>query len=61
LTTCTPKYIGKKSKPAIEANYVLRAMDKFPNRSYKFHNANYLLEYVIFKYTRINDGVVDFK
>lgn len=61
LTTCTPKYVGKKSKPAIEANYVLRAMDKFPNRSYKFHNANYLLEYVIFKYTRINDGVVDFK
>lgn len=61
LKTCTPKYVGKKSKPAIEANYVLRAMDKFPNRAYKFYNANYLIEYLIFKYTRINDGVVDFK
>ncbi|MDA0872659.1 MAG: NAD(P)/FAD-dependent oxidoreductase [Proteobacteria bacterium] len=61
LTTCTPKYVGKKSKPAIEANYVLRSMDKFPNRSYKFYNANYILEYLIFKFTRINDGVVDFK
>ncbi len=60
LTNCTPKYIGKKSKPAIEANYVLRSMDKFPNRSYKFYNSNYLLEYLIFKWTRINDGAIDF-
>ena len=60
FSTCTPKYVGKTSKPAIEANYVLRSMDKFPNRSYKFYNSNYLLEYLIFKWTRINDGAVDF-
>jgi len=60
LKTCTPKYVGKTSKPAIEANYVLRSMDKFPNRSYKFYNSNYLLEYLIFKWTRINDGAIDF-
>ena len=60
FATCTPKYVGKTSKPAIEANYVLRSMDKFPNRSYKFYNSNYLLEYLIFKWTRINDGAIDF-
>ena len=60
FVTCTPKYVGKTSKPAIEANYVLRSMDKFPNRSYKFYNSNYLLEYLIFKWTRINDGAIDF-
>jgi monooxygenase len=59
--SCTPKYLGKKSKPAIEANYVLRSMDKFPNRSYKFNNANYLAEYISFKWTRINDRALNFK
>ena len=61
LISCTPKYVGSKSKPAIEANYVLRSVDKFPNRTYKFYNSNYLLEYLIFKWTRVNDGAVDFK
>lgn len=61
LSHCTPKYLGKKSEPSIEANYVLRAMDKFPNRTYKFNNANYLLEYISFKWTRINDGALVFK
>lgn len=61
LISCVPKYLGKKSKPAIEANYVLRSMDKFPNRSYKFNNANYIAEYISFKWTRINDGVLTFK
>tara|TARA_B110000037_G_scaffold120890_1_gene138175 strand:- start:234 stop:434 length:201 start_codon:yes stop_codon:yes gene_type:complete len=60
-TSCTPKYMGKKSKPSIEANYVLRSVDKFPNRTYKFYNSNYLIEYLIFKWTRIKDGAVDFK
>ena len=59
--SCVPKYLGKKSKPAIEANYVLRSMDKFPNRSYKFNNANYIAEYISFKWTRINDGALTFK
>jgi hypothetical protein len=61
LVSCVPKYIGKKSEPAIEANYVLRSMDKFPNRTYKFNNANYLFEYISFKWTRINDGALTFK
>lgn len=61
LINCVPKYLGKKSKPAIEANYVLRSMDKFPNRSYKFNNANYIAEYISFKWTRINDGALTFK
>jgi monooxygenase len=61
LISCVPKYLGKKSKPAIEANYVLRSMDKFPNRSYKFNNANYIAEYISFKWTRINDGALTFK
>ena len=61
LMSCTPKYLGKESKPSIEANYVLRSVDKFPSRTYKFYNANYYLEYLIFKLTRINDGAVDFK
>lgn len=61
LVTCTPKYLGKESKPSIEANYVLRSVDKFPSRTYKFYNANYYLEYLIFKLTRINDGAVEFK
>ena len=54
------KYIGEKSKPAIEANYVLRSMDKFPNRTYKFDNRNYLMEYMNFKWAKINDGVLTF-
>jgi monooxygenase len=61
LKTCTPKFMGKVSKPAIEANYVLRAMDKFPSRSYKFNNSNYLLEYMAFKWTKINDGALEFQ
>ena len=60
LTSCTPKYLGEKSKPSIQANYVLRAMHKFPNRTYKFYQ-NYLIEYISFKWTKINDGAVDFK
>ena len=61
LISCTPKYLGKKSKPAIEANYVLRSIDKFPNRTYKFNNANYIYEYISFKWARINDGALNFK
>ncbi|MEK9778315.1 MAG: NAD(P)/FAD-dependent oxidoreductase [Methylophilaceae bacterium] len=61
LKTCTPKFMGKVSKPAIEANYVLRAMDKFPSRSYKFNNSNYLVEYMAFKWTKINDGALEFQ
>ncbi len=60
LKSCTPKYMGEKSKPSIQANYILRAMDQFPNRTYKFYQ-NYLVEYLIFKWTKINDGAVDFK
>ena len=60
-TNCVPKYKGEKSKPAIEANYVLRSIDKFPNRSYKFDNANYLNEYIQFKMSKINDGVLNFQ
>ena len=59
LISCTPKYVGKVSKPSIQANYVLRAMDKFPNKTYKFYQ-NYLIEYISFKYTRINDGALSF-
>jgi hypothetical protein len=61
FTSCIPKYKGGKSKPAIEANYVLRAIDRFPNRTYKFNNANYLMEYMSFKWTKINDGVLTFQ
>ena len=61
FTNCVPKYQGEKAKPAIEANYVLRSIDKFPNRSYKFDNANYLNEYVQFKLLKINDGVLNFQ
>ncbi len=60
LTSCTPKYLGEKSKPSIQANYVLRAMDQFPNRTYKFYQ-NYLVEYMSFKWEKINDGAVDLK
>ena len=60
-TNCVPKYKGEKSKPAIEANYVLRSIDKFPNRSFKFDNANYLNEYIQFKISKINDGVLNFQ
>jgi len=60
LTRCTPKYLGEKSKPSIQANYVLRAMDQFPNRTYKFYQ-NYLVEYMSFKWAKINDGAVDLK
>ena len=60
LISCTPKYLGKKSKPSIQANYVLRAMDQFPNRTYKFYQ-NYFFEYLIFKWRKINDGALDFK
>ena len=59
LVSCTPKYIGEKTKPSIHANYILRAMDQFPNKTYKFHQ-NYILEYLSFKFTKINDGVLDF-
>ena len=59
LTSCTPKYLGEKSKPSIQANYILRAMDQFPNRTYKFYQ-NYLVEYISFKWTKINDGALDF-
>ena len=59
LICCTPKYLGEKSKPSIQANYILRAMDQFPNRTYKFYQ-NYLVEYLSFKWTRINDGALDF-
>ena len=59
LNSCTPKYLGEKSKPSIQANYVLRAMDQFPNRTYKFYQ-NYIIEYISFKYTKINDGAIDF-
>jgi|TARA_B110000977_G_scaffold96233_1_gene126975 cation diffusion facilitator CzcD-associated flavoprotein CzcO len=60
LSSCTAKYLGEKSKPSIQANYVLRAMDKFPNRTYKFYQ-NYFVEYLIFKWSKINDGALDFK
>ena len=59
LKSCTPKYLGEKSKPSIQANYILRAMDQFPNRTYKFYQ-NYLVEYISFKWTKINDGALDF-
>tara|TARA_Y100000991_G_scaffold213088_1_gene198226 strand:+ start:560 stop:1882 length:1323 start_codon:yes stop_codon:yes gene_type:complete len=59
LKSCTPKYMGEKSKPSIQANYILRAMDQFPNRTYKFYQ-NYLVEYVSFKLTKINDRALDF-
>ena len=59
LICCTPKYLGEKTKPSIQANYILRAMDQFPNRTYKFYQ-NYLVEYLSFKWTRINDGALDF-
>ena len=60
LSTCTAKYLGEKSKPSIQANYVLRAMDKFPNRTYKFYQ-NYFVEYLIFKLSKVNDGALEFK
>jgi len=59
LKSCTPKYMGEKSKPSIQANYILRAMDQFPNRTYKFYQ-NYLIEYVSFKLTKVNDRALDF-
>ncbi len=59
LLSCTPKYIGEKTEPSIQANYILRAMDKFPNRTYKFYQ-NYIIEYLSFKFTKINDGALDF-
>ncbi len=59
LTSCNPKYMGEKSKPSIQANYILRAMDQFPNRTYKFYQ-NYLVEFISFKCTKINDGAIDF-
>ena len=60
LLSCTPKYIGEKTKPSIQANYILRAMDQFPNRTYKFYQ-NYIIEYLSFKFTKINDGALDFQ
>ena len=59
LLSCTPKYIGEKTEPSIQANYILRAMDQFPNRTYKFYQ-NYIIEYLSFKFTKINDGALDF-
>ena len=60
LISCSPKYVGEKTKPSIQANYVLRAMDKFPNRTYKFYQ-NYVLEWIIFKLARVNDKALDFE
>ena len=59
LLSCTPKYMGEKTEPSIQANYILRAMDQFPNRTYKFYQ-NYIIEYLSFKFTKINDGALDF-
>jgi cation diffusion facilitator CzcD-associated flavoprotein CzcO len=59
LHSCTPKYIGEKTKPSIQANYILRAMDQFPNKTYKFYQ-NYIIEYLSFKFTKVNDGALDF-
>ena len=47
LLSCTPKYIGEKTEPSIHANYILRAMDQFPNRTYKVLSKLY---YRIFKF-----------
>jgi cation diffusion facilitator CzcD-associated flavoprotein CzcO len=58
--SCTPRYLGEETKPAIQANYILRAMNKFPNRTYKFYQ-NYVLEWIIFKLAKINDKALDFK
>jgi len=60
LISCSPKYVGEKTMPSIQANYVLRAMDKFPNRTYKFYQ-NYVLEWIIFKLARVNDKALDFE
>ena len=60
LSTCTAKYLGKKTTPSIQANYVLRAMDKFPNRTYKFYQ-NYFVEYIIFKLSKVDDGALEFE
>ncbi len=57
--SCTPKYLGEKTEPSIQANYILRAMDQFPNRTYKFYQ-NYIIEYISFKFTKINDGALYF-
>ena len=37
LTSCTPKYLGEKSKPSIQPKNVLSEIHKFPNRNYKFY------------------------
>ena len=58
--SCTPRYLGEETKPAIQANYILRAMNKFPNRTYKFYQ-NYVLEWIIFKLAKINVKALDFK
>jgi len=60
LISCSPKYVGEKTTPSIQANYILRAMDKFPNRTYKFYQ-NYVLEWIIFKLARVNDKALDFE
>ena len=60
LSTCTARYLGEKTTPSIQANYVLRAMDKFPNRTYKFYQ-NYFVEYIIFKLSKVDDGALVFE
>ena len=60
LSSCTAKYLGVKTTPSIQANYVLRAMDKFPKRTYKFYQ-NYFVEYLIFKFSKIDDGALEFE
>jgi uncharacterized membrane protein len=52
--------LGERTTPSIQANYVLRAMDKFPNRTYKFYQ-NYFVEYLIFKLSKIDDGALEFE
>lgn len=60
LQICTPKYLGKTSVAPLRSNYILRAMSKFPNKTYKFYQ-NYIVEWVTFNWSRINDGAIEFK
>jgi len=60
LQTCTPKYLGKTTPPPLQSNYILRAMNKFPRKTYKF-SQNYFKEWITFKWSKINDGAVEFK
>jgi len=60
LQTCTPKYLGKTTTAPLQANYILRAMNKFPNKTYKFYQ-NYWIESITFNWSKINDGALEFK